>query len=370
MPSADAIVVGGGVVGSAVSYALAREGISSILLERDEIAGHASGAAAGMIHPLGEASGIGTFLTYALRSFALFPELIAELRDRSGVDPEFNPCGALEVATNERSERELKQRVEVFAEHGAEWLDAATLRAELPVAPEARGAFWSPREGCVRSPLLCRALTGAAAQLGAKIETGVGVVGLLREGTRVVGVATPSAEYRGNTVILCMGAWTPVFSTWLGADYSLPIEPVRGQILSLTSPQSGLRSTVTGPGVYLVPRRDGQVVVGATEERVGFDCRVTADGLAQLLAAAAQLLPVLGNCTFRSAWAGLRPATPDRLPVIGAVPGSEGLLLAAGHYRNGVLLAPITARLVADLMLGKELPPDAEPLRPERFLSS
>jgi glycine oxidase len=164
--------------------------------------------------------------------------------------------------------------------------------------------------------------------------------------------------------VLCAGAWTPGL---LGAESRLPIEPVRGQILSLDGPRPALRSMLVGHGLYFVPRRDGSLVVGATEERVGFDCRVTAEGLARLLAGAPRVLPVLADCAFRSAWAGLRPATPDRLPAVGPVPGARGLLLAAGHHRNGVLLAPITARLVTDCALGKELPADAAPLSPERF---
>jgi glycine oxidase len=142
---------------------------------------------------------------------------------------------------------------------------------------------------------------------------------------------------------------------------------VRGQILSLEAPEPPLRTIVFGGGVYLVPRRDHSVVVGATQEKVGYDCRVTAEGVAQLLSAAPGLVPALARSSFLSAWAGLRPATPDHLPLVGAVPGAEGLLIAAGHFRNGVLLAPITARLVSDLVRGKALPADAEALRPGRF---
>jgi glycine oxidase len=143
---------------------------------------------------------------------------------------------------------------------------------------------------------------------------------------------------------------------------------VRGQILSLEPPVPALRSLVTGAGVYLVPRRDGSIVVGATEERVGFDCRVTAEGLAQLLSAAPRLVPALAAASFAGAWAGLRPASPDGLPLVGPVPGFEGLLLAAGHHRNGVLLAPLTARLVTGCVLGKGWPDDARALLPERLL--
>jgi glycine oxidase len=147
----------------------------------------------------------------------------------------------------------------------------------------------------------------------------------------------------------------------------LPIEPVRGQIVSLDAPSPAFAPIVWAGDTYLVPKRDGSLIVGATEERVGFDCRVTARGVCGLLASATALMPSLGRTSFRSAWAGLRPATPDGLPLIGAVPGVEGMWVAAGHHRNGVLLSPVTGELVADAVEGKGLPPDAAAFSPTRF---
>ena len=365
----DAIVVGGGVVGCAVAYFLARERLDVTLLERDDLAVHASGAATGMLLPLGEAPERGPFRSWALRSLAMFPELAEELRERSGVDPEYVGSGAVYAALSEPGEVRLRAAAREFADWDAEWLDSAAARAAEPqLSPDLRGALWSPREGHVRSPLLARALARAAAQLGARIETGVPVVGLRCEGERVCGVRTPAGERSAAHVVVCTGAWSPEVAAWLGAPWSLAVEPVRGQILALDSPEPPLHSIVVGEDAYLVPKRDGSVVVGATEERVGFDCRVTAEGMQELLTAAPSLVPALARCTFRYAWAGLRPATPDRLPAIGPVPGREGLLLAAGHFRNGVLLSPITGRLVADAVLGKGLPVDAEAFLPERLL--
>jgi glycine oxidase len=146
------------------------------------------------------------------------------------------------------------------------------------------------------------------------------------------------------------------------------VEPVRGQILSLEAPRPPLRAIVWGEGAYLVPKANGSIVVGATEERVGFDCRTTTAGIAALLREAPRLVPALADCSFRDAWAGLRPDTPDHLPLIGPAPGVEGLYLAAGHFRNGVLLSPITGRLVADAILGRELPAAAHAFSPERLL--
>jgi glycine oxidase len=346
--ASDVLVVGGGAAGCAAAYYLAREGIPVSLFERGELAGQASGAAAGMLLPLAEAPGPGAFLSWSLRSLAMFAELAVELRERSGVDPEYEPSGALHLAETDAAAARLALRARDLAAHGAEWLDAAALRgAEPQLAPGIRAALWSPREGHVRSPLLVRALAGAAAALG---------------GDRVVGVETSCGPRSGGAVVLCAGAWTPGL-----AGFALPIEPLRGQILSLEAPRPPLRSIAVAEDVYLVPKRDGSVVVGASEERVGFDRRVTAAGMRVLLERAPRIAPALAGCTFRGGWAGLRPATPDGLPAIGRAPGVSGLLVAAGHTRNGVLLAPVTGRLVTDLVMGKALPEDAAAFSPERF---
>jgi glycine oxidase len=364
--ASDVIVVGGGIVGCAISYFLAREGLSVVLLERDQLAVHASGAAAGMLLPLAEAAQRGPLHAWGRRSLAMFPELCAELRERSGVDPEYEASGALHLAESEPRAQQLQAKARLFEAESLEWLGPEALRGAEPLlGPGLCGALWSPGEGHVRSPLLTQAFARAAAELGARIETGSTVTGVRRAGERVTGVETASGSHSAGSVVLCMGAWTPGV-----VGFALPIEPVRGQILSLDAPRSPLGSIVVGESAYLVPKRDGSVVVGASEERVGFDCRVTAEGMGRLLAAAPRLVPALADCGFRSAWAGLRPATPDGLPVIGPAPGSEGLVIAAGHFRNGVLLSPVSGRLVADLLLGKALPEDAAAFRPERFTST
>jgi glycine oxidase len=219
----------------------------------------------------------------------------------------------------------------------------------------------------VRSAALSRALALAAGSLGADLRLGTPVRGFLRKGERVTGVETPMGRVEGAAVVLCTGISAAQSPAWLGREGTLPIAPVRGQILSLAPRPPGLRTIVWGGSTYLVPKRDGSIVVGATEERGAFDLRVTAAGVAQLLDGAIRLVPGLDDASFAGAWAGIRPATPDGLPLVGPWPGVEGLVLAAGHYRNGVLLAPLTAQLVAGLVLGKGMPDEAAPLRPERF---
>jgi len=372
----DVIVVGGGVVGCAAAYFLAREGRAVALLERDAIAARASNAAAGMLLPSGEASGAGALYALGRRSLALFPELVAELHTCTGIDAGYEPSGALHVATTGRFALALRARAEAFSADGVVWLDANAARAEEPQLGEnALGAMWSPAEGHVRSASFARALAAGAARLGASIEVGVAVRGLLRERERVVGVETTAGQRSAPLVVVCAGAWTPELSGWLRHGSDPPsgclhsIEPVRGQILSLSPGSLTLRAILGGEEVYLVPRRDGRVLVGATEEHEGFDCRVTAAGVATLLLRAIQLVPALADATFCGARAGLRPATPDGLPLIGPVPGVPGLVVCAGHSRNGVLLAPLTGTLIAELAAGKSLPAYANALRPDRFPS-
>ncbi len=360
----DVVIVGGGVVGCASAWFLAREGVSVTLVEREDVAAQASGAAAGMLLPFGEAEVEGPFLEWAERSLALFPELCAELRARSGVDPEFEPSGALHVAACSGEAERLRAKGRRLAGRELEWLEPPELRALEPqLSPELSGALFSPREAHVRSPLLAQAYVAAALQIGARIERGVCFEGLRSEAGRVVGIETSAGPRDSGAVLLCAGVWTP-----RAVPFALPMEPVRGQILSLDNCHPPLRHIVVADAAYLVPRRDARLVVGATEERVGFDRRVTAAGLTTLLDAASRLVPCLADCAFRDAWAGLRPCTPDGLPVIGRAPGLDGLLVAAGHHRNGVLLSPVTGRLVADLVLGKPLPASAAAFRPDRFL--
>lgn len=364
--AADVVVVGGGVVGCSSAWYLAREGLSVTLLERDDVASRASGAAAGMLLPFGEAAAEGPFLSWAARSLALFPALCEELRQRSGIDPELEQSGALHVAVDDAAEAALRDKVRRFARHGLEWWEADAAReAEPRLHPALRGAAFSPAESHVRSPLLARAFAAAAAELGARVERGVAVTGLLRSGERVTGVASDAGPCQAGAVVLCAGAWTGGL-----APFALPIEPVRGQILSLEGTRPPLRHMIVSDEIYLVPKRDGSLVAGATVERRGFECRVTAGGMQRLLAASMGLLPALAEARFRDGWAGLRPATPDGLPAIGPAPGLAGLFVAAGHFRNGVLLAPVTGRLVADLVLGKAPPADAAAFAPGRFAAA
>lgn len=364
LPASDVAVVGGGVAGCAVAFGLARAGLSVALFERGGIAGEASGAAAGMLTPFSEGAEEGPALRWGRRALERFPSLVEELVEASGVDPEWVPAGTLRVAGDEAAAEALRARARTG--EGFAWLDASELRALLPAAsPALLGALHVPAEAHVRSPLLARAYAGAAEARGARLRTGVAVRGLLFEGARVVGVRSSEGDAPAGAVVLCPGSFAAECAAWLGPEAELPVAPVRGQIVSLELPPPGFRPIVWGEGAYLVPRVDGSLSLGATTERVGFDRRVTAAGVQGLLAAGTRLVPGLADAGFLGAWAGLRPDTPDHLPLLGPVPGTEGLHLATGHYRTGVLLSPVTAELVADGLLGKGW---AEPaFLPSRF---
>ncbi|MGV3724174.1 MAG: NAD(P)/FAD-dependent oxidoreductase, partial [Actinomycetota bacterium] len=211
-----------------------------------------------------------------------------------------------------------------------------------------------------------RAYAQAAARLGARIRTGDPVVGLIRDGDHVLGVKTATGVWGSGHVVFAAGVWTRYCAEWLGER--LEVEPVRGQILALDQPRPPLRTIVWRGHTYLVPKLNGSVVVGATEERVGFDRRNTAAGVAELIAAASEVVPALADSTFRQAWSGLRPDTPDHLPAIGPAPGVAGVVVAGGHYRNGVLLSPITGQAVADWIVRRGLNPLIRPFLPERLL--
>jgi glycine oxidase len=247
------------------------------------------------------------------------------------------------------------------------WLDTPALRELEPaITPEVRGALFSPEEGHVRSPRLTTALAVAAGRKGAQVRQGMPVSGLLTEGKRVIGVQTPSGNVLAGQVVLAAGPWTAMLTADL--SIALPVRPVKGQLLALAAMPAPLQHVIycTGTG-YLVPKADGTIVVGATQEETGFDKRVTVRGVNWLLDGAVRLVPGLGNAEVRDLWAGLRPGSPDGSPILGAVPGWSGVTLATGHFRNGILLAPITGKLIAELLTTGKTSRDITPFSLTRF---
>jgi glycine oxidase len=329
------VIVGGGVIGCAVAERLSRERRHDVvLLERDAVAAHASGAAAGLLAPYSE----GLTADLAARSYAMFPEL-AERVQRSGIAVEYREQATLIPALAAEEERRLRGG-------GGRWLGPREARDTEPgLAEDVLGAA-VVREAQVTPVRLVRGLALTAAAQGSEIREGVPVVALRAAGGSVQGVETGGGHVPADVVVIAAGPWSPALAAPLGVD--LDVRPNRGQLVMLRPRGQGLRNMLVWRGSYLVPKPDGTVVAGSTEEDAGFDDRPTAAGVAGLLEFACRTVPALQDAAVERVWAALRPATPDGEPVIGPVPGLPNLLVATGHNRNGILLAPATAELVAE----------------------
>lgn len=370
--SFDVLVVGGGVIGCSVAYWCAVAGLRVGLLERERLASGASGAAAGLLAPQVEAHQPDDFFTFGLAGRAAHAEIAPRLQEEAGIDVEYRQTGVLRLALEEREAVDLQGRAAWQRERGlkAEWLDPAALGREEPAFAGAAGmrlvgALWLPEEGQTRSPRLVRALAAAAVRRGAQLYEGAPVHALRLDGDRVVGVDSAQGRFDAGAVVLAAGAWSGELAQAAGVP--LPVEPIKGQIVALGSLMRAPRRILWSGECYVAPKADGQVIVGATEEHAGFDVRPTLAGLLQLATGAVDILPELGRLPVETQWGGLRPAAPDRLPIIGWAPGCRGLLLATAHFRNGVLLGPLTGRLVSELLQGQPPSFDIAPYAPERF---
>ena len=360
--NADVVVVGGGVIGCAIAYYLSRERARVVVVERGLIGGEASGAAAGMLAPLAEAHGPSAFLDLCLASHRLFPELTDTLRAEVGVDVEYVPSGLLRVAFSEADEAELRSHIEwqETLGMGVRWISGEDARGLEPLlSRRVRGAIYSPLEHQVNPGRLVQGLARAAEAQGAVIRQETPVVGLVRRGSRVTGVRLGSEALSAESVVLAAGPWTKRLAATLGVR--VPVKPVRGQMLALGGGPPPIRHLVWGPKGYVVPKPNGFVFVGATVEEVGFRKSNTARGLASLRRMGNDLVPPLTYATHVDAWAGLRPGSADGLPILGAVPGWDGLWVASGHFRNGILLSPITGQLMARSLLEGKPPEGLSP---------
>ena len=368
----DAIVVGAGVIGLASAWRAAQRGLRVRVLERDEPGAGASGVAAGMLAPVGEATwGEDLLLQAALSSHRAWPSFAAELRDLTGEDSGLIQGGALHVALDADEAAELRRRYDLMISLSleAEWLRGRECRElEGGLGPAVFGGVHAPHEAGVDPSALVRALRAACELAGVDVRCGARPCEALWDGDALSGVRTEDGdEHRAARTVLAAGAWSGSVG-WLPEPARPPVRPVKGQILTLRGPRSGSvagRIVVT-ERVYLVPRADGRLIAGATVEEMGFDTRVTAGGVHELLREAYRALPDIAELELERAVAGLRPGTPDNAPLVG--PGNvEGLLLATGHFRNGVLLAPLTADGVAALLCEDALPASLAVADPSRF---
>jgi len=361
----DVLVVGAGVVGCSVAWRLQQAGVRCTLLERSIPGAEASSAAAGILAPQVEADGPGPFLDLCLASRALYPEFARELAEVAGFEVGYRPCGALLAAFDEREADQARTRVAWQRREGleAEWLDAVAVQALEPaLSTSLLGAARFVGDHQVDNRLLVRALAIAATRSGARVVA-TQVRRLLESGGRVVGVVTDQGVMRADAVVVAAGAWTGLVPGAL-SDASI-LRPARGQMAMVHTRAPVVRHVVFGAQGYAVPRPDGRLLLGSTVEFVGFDKQVTAGGLAAILSRGIALIPAIAEATLLETWAGFRPHTADGLPLLG--PGRvTGLFLASGHFRNGILLAPITAAVVRDLILDQAPAVDITAFRADR----
>jgi glycine oxidase len=364
----DVVVVGGGVIGCSVARRAALGGLSVVVVERLRPGAEASSAAAGMLSPLAEASGPGAFLDLLLRARRDYPAFAERLQGETGTDVAYSAAGTLYLALREEDDAELHERLHWQGAAGlpVERLSAEEARALEPaITPAVRWALRFPGDHQVNAARLSVAMWSAAARAGAAFRLGEEVASVVRDGDRVSGVELVGGErIAAGSVVLAGGSWAGRLG---GLPRALPVEPVMGQLVAIEAVPPTFRHVVDSPRCYLVPRTDGRLVVGATAEHVGFRKQVTPAGVVRLLSAAMEVAPSLADAPLADTWAGLRPGTPDGLPILGRDPDLPNLVYATGHYRNGILLAPITGEIVGGLLLGEEPPVDLAPFSIARF---
>jgi glycine oxidase len=355
------LVVGGGIIGCATAWELAKAGAEVVLFERATPGAEASSAAAGLLAPLGESTQT-SFARLALASWRLYPGVVAELRERTAIDVEHVTRGTLYPLSVTEQAPEAWALVPEF---GVEVLEGKALHALEPaLSPKVQRAVFVRGDHWLNNPRLVIAYAHAAAAAGVEVRTGANVSRVLVEGGRARGVQVEAERVEGDAVLLAAGAWTSELTAPLGAR--LRIEPRRGQMIALAHTPPVLTYCVHGEA-YLVPRPSGELLIGATVERAGFQRAVTAEGIGSLLRAAIELVPSLRELPIARTWCGFRPWAPDSLPVLGPWPGLPGLWLATGHFRNGILLAPITARLITDWMTAGQPGVEVGDFLPDRF---
>lgn len=368
--SPEVIVVGGGVIGTAIAYAFARRRISCLVLEQGIIGQGTSEASAGIVSPPSTSAIPAERLELARRSFQAYPWLVAAVQEDSGLDVGYRQWGELLIAKTEEQAASLRELAAWQASTGfeSEWVDGKTARELEPLLPEGiLGALVADEGGSLVVQRLVRALALAAAERGARVVERAPVTGFEVEGERVSAVRTPQGSFAAGQVVLAAGAWTGHLAGQLGRP--LPTLPVKGQMTLISGGTTVLRhvvGTADGDG-YLAPRTDGTVWAGSTKERGVWDTRVTPAGIAHCLRLVEQLGPGLLGGELVSTGAGLRPGTPDDEPIVGPLPGYRNVWIAAGHYRTGVQLAPATADLVVQGILSGELDPLLVPFSPHRF---
>jgi glycine oxidase ThiO len=356
MERSEVLIVGGGAIGLATALELALRGISVTVLSRN-FQEAALYAAAGMLAPQAEGLLPGPMLELCLRSRNLYPEWTRKLESLTGVSSEYWPCGILAPQFAQDSPPYD------WSDKNAAWCDRPSLDIlQTGLGEEVAGGWWFPEDGQVNNRVMAAVMHTALEGLGVTIQEGVTVEQIRHNNNQVTEVQTSEGIYQAGSYVLASGAWA-------GELLPIPVVPRKGQMLSVRTgtAQQPLQHVLFGRDVYIVPRHCGQVIVGATNEQVGFAPHNTPAGVQQLLGAATRLFPPLNDWVLEHCWWGFRPATPDEMPILGLSP-YKNLVLATGHYRNGILLTPITAQLITNWIVRQQLDPILEAFRWDRFV--
>jgi glycine oxidase len=354
--SAEVVIIGGGVVGLAIARSLALRGVRDVcLVERGGLGTEASFAAAGMLAPQAEADAQDDFFALACRSRDLYPSFAAALHEATGIDIELDTTGTLYLALTQDDQEEIEKRYEWQTRAGLsiELLSAAAARELEPcISDSILGALLFPKDIQVENRRLLSALANNVKNLGVTILTETNVDSLIIEGQRLTGVQTSRGRVSCAAAVVAAGTW----SSFIKSDSPLlTIEPVRGQMVCLEAKPQLTRHVIYSRRGYIVPRRDGRLLAGSTSERAGFAKCVTAGGISSILQNAQEISPAISNLPIVDTWAGLRPRSADGLPVLGPCGEIDGLFYATGHYRNGILLAPLTGELISEAIVSHSI---------------
>ena len=364
----DFIVVGSGIIGSMVAYRLVTHGFSVMLMDQGPPGGQASRAAAGILSPSAESGPSLPFLDLLQKSFERYPDLIAEIEEASQMIVDYKQTGVIQAALNDEEAERLQSLYRWQKEQiRLEWVNREQLKELEPDMGHAQAAVYAPKEMQVHAPKLVQALVRAGHLAGMKSQFGTVVQRFFTSQSGcVTGVCTTQGNFWARrAVIVATGSWAGSLMATLDGSFGLPVRPIRGQVLSLTGDDLPIRHIVFAHRRYVVPKPDGRLIVGATEDDVGFDDRVSAAGVALLTQSFDYFGPRVRQMNWQKVWAGLRPMAQDGLPVLGPWPGRPGLFVTSGHFRNGVLLAAVTGEIVLEWALEGTLPPNT--FRPERF---
>jgi len=369
MKKFDAAIAGGGVIGGAIALELARAGLRVAVFDRQQAGQEASWAGAGILSPAPENPGMVAMVPLGKASLALYPEFVGLVEEISGKSTGFRPKGTLEALFSHDTKAELST---IIALHHGLGLKAEPLRAEdarelePALSQEVEAAVFRPEEGSVDNRTLTAAILKAAERSGAEIFSGDGAKAIWRDGDRCAGLVLQNEKVEAKWTIIAAGCFS---ATIEGIAPYVPVRPAKGQMAALRADDLKMERVLWSETIYLVPRNDGRILAGATLEYAGFDKRTTAGGIEKILSAAIDLAPGLANARLEETWAGLRPDSPDHLPILGPT-DVDGLLIATGHFRSGILLAPITARLVREWITEQRVSADWERFSPLRFPSA